>query len=144
MSEARSLEGKVIIISGAGRGIGRDIALECGRAGARVVVNDIGAGLDGEGTDSSPANDVVQQIRDSGGEAVASLDSVAEWESANRIIATALETFGCVDAVVNNAGILRDRFFFNMNPEEWKAVIDVHLNGAFFMSRAAAPHMKKQ
>ena len=77
MSEARSLEGKVIIISGAGRGIGRDIALECGRAGARVVVNDIGAGLDGEGTDSSPANDVVQQIRDSGGEAVASLDSVA-------------------------------------------------------------------
>lgn len=144
MSEARSLEGKVIVISGAGRGIGRDIALECGRAGARVVVNDIGAGLDGEGTDSSPANDVVQQIKDSGGEAVASLDSVAEWESANRIISIALDTFGRVDAVVNNAGILRDRFFFNMNPEEWKAVIDVHLNGAFFMSRAAAPHMKKQ
>lgn len=144
MGESRSLEGKVIVISGAGRGIGREIALECGRAGARVVVNDIGAGLDGEGTDSSPASEVVQLIKDAGGEAVASLDSVAEWESANRIITTALDTFGRVDAVVNNAGILRDRFFFNMNPEEWKAVIDVHLNGAFFMSRAAAPHMKKQ
>ena len=144
MADSRSLEGKVIVISGAGRGIGREIALECGRAGARVVVNDIGTGLDGEGTDSFPANDVVQLIKDVGGEAVASLDSVAGWDSANRIIGAALDNFGCVDAVVNNAGILRDRFFFNMNPEEWKAVIDVHLNGAFFMSRAAAAHMKKQ
>ena len=141
---AMSLEEKVIVISGAGRGIGREIALEAGRAGAHVVVNDIGAALDGEGADNTPADDVVQIIRDAGGSAVASHDSVAEWDSANRIISCALDTFGRVDAVVNNAGILRDRFFFNMNPEEWKSVIDVHLNGAFYMSRAAAPHMKKQ
>ena len=139
-----ALEGKVIVISGAGRGIGRAIALECGRGGAHVVVNDIGAALDGEGTDKTPADDVVQAIKDAGGTATASHDSVAEWDSANRIISVALDTYGRIDAVVNNAGILRDRFFFNMQPEEWKAVIDVHLNGAFYMSRAAAPHMKKQ
>jgi len=140
----QALEGKVVVISGAGRGIGREIALECGSGGAHVVVNDLGAELDGEGTDTTPANDVVQAIRDAGGTATASHDSVAEWDSANRIISVALDTYGRVDAVVNNAGILRDKFFFNMNPEEWKAVIDVHLNGAFYMSRAAAPHMRKQ
>ncbi len=144
MPEHEALRGKVVIISGAGRGIGREIALECARGGAHVVVNDIGAALDGGGTDTTPADDVVQKIRHAGGTAVPSHDSVADWDSAKRIISQALDSFGRVDAVVNNAGILRDRFFFNMDPEEWKAVVDVHLNGAFFMSRAAAPHMKKQ
>jgi len=139
-----ALAGKVIVISGAGRGIGREIALECGRGGAQVLVNDLGSALDGEGADTAPADDVVQAIRDAGGTAIANHDSVADWNSANRIISAALDTFGRVDAVVNNAGILRDKFFFNMDPEEWKAIIDVHLNGAFYMSRAAAPHMRKQ
>ena len=138
------LQDKVVIVTGAGRGIGRDFALDLARHGARVVVNDIGASVTGEGLDSSPAESVVQEIVAAGGQAIANTDSVADWDSAQRIIQAALDGFGRVDAVVNNAGILRDRFFFNMEPEEWRAVIDVHLNGAFYVSRAAAPHFRAQ
>jgi len=138
------LEGKVVIVTGAGGGIGRDFAIAMAAHGARVVVNDIGASVSGEGKDAGPAQRVVDEIQANGGSAVASADSVADWESANRIVRTAIERFGRVDAVVNNAGILRDRFFFNMSVEEWRAVIDVHLNGTFYVSRAAAPHFKSQ
>ena len=132
------LDGKVIIVTGAGRGIGRDIAMLAAAEGAQVVVNDPGVSESGAGHDDGPAMQVVNEIRAAGGSAVASTDSVAEWESANRIIKTATDAFGTLHAVVNNAGILRDRIFHNMSVEEWKAVIDVHLNGSFFMSRAAA------
>jgi NAD(P)-dependent dehydrogenase (short-subunit alcohol dehydrogenase family) len=138
------LAGKAVVVTGAGGGIGRDFALAMAAAGARVVVNDIGASVKGEGRDAGPAQRVVDEIRSRGGTAVANTDSVAEWESANSIVKTAIEAFGRLDAVVNNAGILRDRFFFNMSPEEWRAVIDVHLNGSFYVARAAAPHFKSQ
>lgn len=138
------LREKVVIVTGAGGGIGRDLARAMAAAGAKVVVNDIGASVHGEGRDAGPAQKVVDEIKGIGGTAVASTDSVAEWESANRIIQTAIDTFGRIDAVVNNAGILRDRFFFNMSVEEWRAVIDVHLNGTFYVSRAAAPYFKSQ
>lgn len=136
------LQDKVIVVTGAGRGIGREFALETARRGARVVVNDLGTGLHGEGEGATPADEVVDEIRAAGGEAVASYDSVADWSSAQRIVQVAMDNWGRIDGVVNNAGILRDRFFFNMDPEEWKAVIDVHLNGSFYVSRAAAPHFK--
>ena len=132
------LDGKVVIVTGAGRGIGRDIALLAAGEGAKVVVNDPGVSASGEGHDEGPAAQVVAEIRAAGGSAVANTDSVAEWESANRIIKTATETFGTLHAVVNNAGILRDRIFHNMSVQEWKAVIDVHLHGSFYMARAAA------
>jgi NAD(P)-dependent dehydrogenase (short-subunit alcohol dehydrogenase family) len=138
------LEGKVALVTGAGGGIGRDFALALAAAGARVVVNDIGTSVKGEGRDTGPAQKVADEIRAAGGSAVASTDSVAEWESANRIVQCALDCFDRLDVVVNNAGILRDRFFFNMSVEEWRAVIDVHLNGSFYVSRAAAPHFKSQ
>ena len=138
------LQDKVVVVTGAGRGIGRDFALEMARQGARVVVNDLGTSVTGAPDGSTPAMDVVGEIKAAGGEAVASAASVASWESAQEIIAAALDTWGRVDAVVNNAGILRDRFFFNMEPEEWRAVIDVHLNGSFYVSRAAAPYFKAQ
>ena len=142
------LEGKAVVVTGAGGGIGRDFALAMAAAGARVVVNDIGTSVKGEGRDAGPAQKVVDEINEKygarGGVAVANTDSVADWESANRIVAQAVEAFGRIDVVVNNAGILRDRFFFNMSPEEWRAVLDVHLNGSFYVSRAAAPHFKSQ
>jgi NAD(P)-dependent dehydrogenase (short-subunit alcohol dehydrogenase family) len=142
------LEGKAVVVTGAGGGIGRDFALAMAAAGAKVLVNDIGSSVKGEGRDAGPAQQVVDEINEKfaarGGIAVANTDSVAEWESANNLIRTAVEAFGRIDAVVNNAGILRDRFFFNMSPEEWRAVIDVHLNGSFYVSRAAAPHFKSQ
>jgi NAD(P)-dependent dehydrogenase (short-subunit alcohol dehydrogenase family) len=112
--------------------------------GAKVVVNDLGASVSGEGKDAGPAQKVVDEIKAKGGTAVASTDSVADWEAANRIVKTAIDSFGRIDVVVNNAGILRDRFFFNMSVEEWRTVIDVHLNGSFYVSRAAAPHFKLQ
>jgi NAD(P)-dependent dehydrogenase (short-subunit alcohol dehydrogenase family) len=132
------LDGKSIIVTGAGRGIGRDIAMLAAAEGAKVVVNDPGVSAAGSGHDDGPAMQVVNEIRAAGGTAVANTDSVAEWESANRIIKTATDAFGTLDAVVNNAGILRDRIFHNMSVEEWKAVIDVHLHGSFYMARAAA------
>lgn len=139
---SRALEGKAIIVTGAGRGIGRELALEIGRRGGKVVVNDLGTSVGGEGSDTAPAEEVVAEIRSAGGEAVACFDSVSDWQSANRIIGAAMDTYGRLDGVVNNAGILRDRFFFNMDPDEWRAVIDVHLHGSFFISRAAAPHFR--
>ena len=137
----KSLAGKVVVVTGAGGGIGRDFALAFAAAGAKVVVNDIGTSVKGEGRDASPAQKVADEI---GKNAIANTDSVADWESANRIIKAAVDAFGRIDVVVNNAGILRDRFFFNMSVEEWRAVIDVHLNGSFYVSRAAAPHFKSQ
>jgi len=138
------LEGKVVIVTGAGGGIGRDFALAMAERGAKVVVNDLGASVSGEGKDAGPAQKVVDEIKAKGGAAVANTDSVADWEAANRIVKTAIDAFGRIDCVVNNAGILRDRFFFNMSIEEWKAVIDVHLNGSFYVARAAAPYFKSQ
>jgi NAD(P)-dependent dehydrogenase (short-subunit alcohol dehydrogenase family) len=140
----KQLEGKSIVVTGAGGGIGRDFALAMAAAGASVLVNDIGTSVKGEGRDAGPAQKVVDEIRAAGGKAAASTDSVAEWESANRIVQAALDAFGRLDVVVNNAGILRDRFFFNMSVEEWRTVVDVHLNGSFYVSRAAAPHFKSQ
>ena len=140
----KSLQGKCVVVTGAGGGIGRDFALAMAAAGAKVLVNDLGTSVKGEGSDTAPAQKVVDEIRAKGGTAAANTDSVADWESANRIISAAVEAFGRIDVVVNNAGILRDRFFFNMSVEEWRAVIDVHLNGSFYVSRAAAPHFKSQ
>jgi NAD(P)-dependent dehydrogenase (short-subunit alcohol dehydrogenase family) len=139
-----SLEGKVAAVTGAGRGLGREFALALAAAGAKVVVNDVGTSLGGEGEDAGPAQEVVAEITAAGGEAVANTGSVAEWESAQRIVGDALENFGRIDTVVNNAGIVRDKFFFNMDVADWRAVIDVHLHGTFHVSRAAAPHFKEQ
>jgi NAD(P)-dependent dehydrogenase (short-subunit alcohol dehydrogenase family) len=144
MHKGTMLEGKVAVITGSGRGIGRDIALQMSAQGARIVVNDIGASVSGEGNDASPGQQVVDEIKAAGGQAALSTDSVSEWNSANRIIQCAVDTFGRIDIVVNNAGILRDRMFFTMSVDEWKAVVDVHLNGCFYVSRAAAPHFKTQ
>jgi len=141
---ADMMKGKVVVITGAGGGIGRDFALLMAAEGARVVVNDIGTSVTGEGTDPGPAQKVVDEIRAKGGEAVANTESVASWVSANAIIKTAIDNFGRIDCVINNAGILRDRMFFRMNPEEWEAVINVHLNGSFYVSRAAATYFKEQ
>jgi len=138
------LQGKVVVVTGAGRGIGRDFALAMAASGAKVVVNDVGASVGGEGEDAGPAQEVVKEIASAGGDAVANTDSVADWDAANRIIQTALDTYSRLDCVINNAGILRDRFFFNMSVAEWKAVIDVHLNGSFYVARAAAPHFRSQ
>ena len=138
------LQDKVVVVTGAGGGIGRDFAHAMAAQGAKVVVNDIGTSVSGEGRNEGPAQKVVDEIKAAGGAAVASTDSVSEWESANRIVKTAIDAYGRIDCVVNNAGILRDRFFFNMSVEEWKAVIDVHLNGSFYVARAAAPYFKSQ
>jgi NAD(P)-dependent dehydrogenase (short-subunit alcohol dehydrogenase family) len=138
------VEGKVVVVTGAGGGIGRDIALAMASHGAKVVVNDIGAALDGEGGSAGPAQQVVDEIRAAGGQAVPNTDSVADAASAARIVECAVESFGRIDAVINNAGILRDRFFHKMSVDEWDAVIKVHLYGAYYVSRAAATHFKEQ
>ena len=138
------LQNKVAIVTGAGRGIGREIALLLAKEGAKVVVNDLGGGSDGQGNNSKVADEVVQEIKQLGGEAVASYDSVSHYECATKIVETALSSFGRLDIVVNNAGILRDRMLFKMSEEEWDAVIAVHLKGSFNMTRAAAPYFKEQ
>ncbi len=138
------VQGKVVVITGAGGGIGRDFALSFAREGAKVVVNDIGASVSGEGGSAGPAQAVVDEIKALGGEAVANTDSVSEALSAGKIIQTAMDNFGRIDVVVNNAGILRDRFFHKMSLDEWDAVIKVHLYGAYYVSRAAATHFKEQ
>jgi len=124
---ARLCEGKIAIVTGAGRGIGREHALSLAAQGAKVVVNDLGGNIDGSGGDLSPAEQVVQEIKGMGGEAVANGDSVSDWAGAERLINTAIETFGDLNIVVNNAGILRDRMLFSMSEAEWDAVINVHL-----------------
>ncbi len=144
MAQGNMLEGKVVLVTGAGGGIGRDIALQCAAQGARVVVNDLGASVSGEGGDAGPAQRVVEEIRSAGGEATANTDSVSEVASANRIVQTAMDVFGRIDGVVNNAGILRDRFFHKMSVDEFDTVIKVHLYGGFYVSRAAATHFKEQ
>jgi NAD(P)-dependent dehydrogenase (short-subunit alcohol dehydrogenase family) len=136
------LKDKVIVVTGAGRGIGRAVALEAARQGAKVVVNDLGGSADGEGGDRAPAEEVVAEIEALGGEAFADFHSVAEWDSAHRIIGAALDRFGRLDGVVNNAGILRDRIFHKMTEADFDAVIAVHLKGSFNVARAAAPHFR--
>ncbi|AMG37062.1 SDR family NAD(P)-dependent oxidoreductase [Achromobacter xylosoxidans] len=138
------VSGKVVVVTGAGGGIGRGIALAMAQAGAKVVVNDIGVSLTGEGGGEGPAHAVAREIAAAGGQAVANTDSVAAYDSASRVIQTAIDAFGRVNAVINNAGNLRDRVFHKMSEEEWRQVIDVHLNGSFFMSRAAAPYFREQ
>ena len=137
-------EGRVAIVTGAGRGIGREHALSLAAQGAKVVVNDLGGNVDGTGGDLSPAQQVVEEIKGMGGEAVANGDSVASWDGAQRLVNTAIETFGDLHAVVNNAGILRDRMLTNMTEEEWDAVINVHLKGTFAPSRWAAAYWREQ
>lgn len=135
---------KVAVITGAGRGIGREIALLMARHGAKVVVNDLGGNERGEGGDQKVADEVVAEIQKAGGEAVANYDSVATMAGAQRIVDTAVQNFGRIDILVNNAGILRDRMIFNMSEEEWDAVLAVHLKGTFACIRAATPLMRQQ
>ncbi len=124
-------EGRVAIITGAGRGIGREHALLLAHHGAKVVVNDLGGSMDGEGNDQGPAQDVVDEIVAMGGEAIANSDDISDWDGAERFVQTAIDTFGGLDIVINNAGILRDRMLTNMTEAEWDAVIKVHLKGTF-------------
>jgi len=140
----RLLENKVVIVTGAGRGIGRAIALAMAAEGARVVVNDIGTSESGKGQDSSPAESVVREIRSAGGEAVASCEDITSWSKAHQIVQLAVDTFGRVDGIVNNAGIVRDVIFHKMTEADFDAVIAVHLKGSFNLSRAAAPHLRAQ
>ena len=137
-------EGRVAIVTGAGRGIGREHALSLARQGAKVVVNDLGAAVDGTGGDVSPAEEVVNEIKAMGGEAIANGDNVADWEGAQRLINSAIETFGDLHALVNNAGILRDRMLANMTEQEWDAVINVHLKGTFAPSRWAVAYWRER
>jgi NAD(P)-dependent dehydrogenase (short-subunit alcohol dehydrogenase family) len=138
------LSERVAVVTGAARGIGREIALLMAQHGARVVVNDFGGSESGVGTATGPADDVVREIKALGGQAAASYDSVATMSGGARIVQAALDHFGRVDIVVNNAGILRDRMIFNMTEEEWDTVVGTHLKGGFAVTRAAAPHMKEQ
>ncbi|MGE0058913.1 MAG: SDR family NAD(P)-dependent oxidoreductase [Dehalococcoidia bacterium] len=138
------LEGKVAVVTGSGRGIGRGIALLMAAEGARVVVNDPGVSLDGSGTDNGPAAEVVAEIEKAGGTAVANFDSVATLVGGENMIKQALDTWGKLDIVVNVAGILRDRMIFNMSPEEWQAVLDVHLKGHFNTIKPASILMRQQ
>lgn len=145
----RMMEGKVVVVTGAGGGIGREIALQLAAEGAKVVVNDIGVALNGDNLSAdeapvAPADGVVAEIRAAGGTAVANFDSVAVHASANAIIQCAMDEFGRIDGVVNNAGNLRDRSFHKMSEDEWRSVIAVHLDGTFFVSRSAAAHFREQ
>jgi NAD(P)-dependent dehydrogenase (short-subunit alcohol dehydrogenase family) len=135
-------EGRVAVVTGAGRGIGREYALLLAHHGAKVVVNDFGGAMDGEGTDQGPAQDVVDEIKAMGGEAIANTDDISDWDGAERFIRSAIDTFGGLDIVINNAGILRDRMLTNMTEAEWDAVIKVHLKGTFAPARHAAAYWR--
>lgn len=139
-----ALDGRVAIITGAGRGLGREHALLFAEEGAKVVVNDLGGDIHGEGADRAPAQQVVDEIEKLGGEAVANVDNVAEWDGAERLIKAALDAFGQLHVLVNNAGILRDRVLVNMTELEWDAVINVHLKGHFCPTRHAAAYWREQ
>jgi len=138
------LKGKVAIVTGSGRGIGRAEAMALAAEGARVVVNDLGAASDGSGNSASPAEEVCQEIKKLGGEAVPNFDSVATWAGGENIVKTAIDKFGRIDILVNNAGILRDRMLFNMTEEEWDIILKIHLYGHFYCARAASPYMRQQ
>ncbi len=138
------LEGKVAVVTGGGRGVGRAVCIALAQAGAKVVVNDLGATLDGQASGEQPADEVVAAIRALGGEAVTDGGSVADWSAAHAMVTRAVDTFGRIDIVVNNAGILRDVMFHRMSEAEFDAVVAVHLKGSFNVSRAAAPHFKAQ
>jgi NAD(P)-dependent dehydrogenase (short-subunit alcohol dehydrogenase family) len=137
------LDGRVAIVTGAGRGIGREHALSLARHGGKVVVNDLGGSTDGSGADIGPAHDVVAEIVAMGGEAVANGDDVSDWEGARRLVQTAVDAFGRLDVLVNNAGILRDRMLVSMSEQEWDAVIKVHLKGTAAPSHHAANHWRE-
>lgn len=137
-------EGRVVIVTGAGRGIGAAHALEFARQGARVVVNDIGGALDGSGIDITPAQDIVDRIRAAGGEAIASYDDVTDWDASAQLVRAAVDTFGGLDTIVNNAGAVRDRMFVNMSPDEWDAAIRINLRGHFCPARHAAAYWRDQ
>ena len=139
-----ALEGRVAIITGAGRGIGREHALLFAAEGAKVVINDLGAANDGSGADVTPAEEVAAEIRAKGGEAISNGDDVADWEGAQRLVNAAISTFGTLDILVNNAGILRDRVIVNMTEQEWDAVIAVHLKGHFAPTRWAAAYWREE
>src|SRR5688572_3469271 len=135
-------EGRVAIVTGAGRGLGRAHALELARQGAKVVVNDLGAELDGRGRSSGPADEVVAEIVAMGGQAISNADDIADFAGAERLVKSAVERFGRLDAVVNNAGFLRDRMFVSTSEEEWDAVIRVHMKGHFCVSRHACAYWR--
>jgi NAD(P)-dependent dehydrogenase (short-subunit alcohol dehydrogenase family) len=137
-------DGRVVIVTGAGRGLGRAHALAFAREGAKVVVNDLGVAADGSGADRTPAQQVVDEIRAAGGEAVTNASDVADFEQAGRLVAAALEAFGRLDVVVNNAGFVRDRMFVSCSEEEWDAVVRVHLRGHFCVSRRACDHWRAE
>ena len=139
-----ALEGKVAIVTGAGRGIGRGEALLLAEQGAKVVVNDLGGEWDGTGADDRPAQQVVDEIKAAGGEAAANYDNVADWSGAERLVRQAIDTFGTLDVLVNNAGILRDRMLFNMSEAEWDAVITVHLKGHAAPTRHACGYWRER
>ena len=138
------VQDKVAIVTGAGRGIGRAIAMLMAQEGAKVLVNDVGASLDGSGADTGPAQQVVDEIKQAGGQAIASTLSIGEPQNADKIVQAALDAFGRVDILVNNAGILRDKIFHRMSWSDWSDVISVHLHGSFSMSRACATHFREQ
>lgn len=141
---SRLCEGRVAIVTGAGRGVGRAYALMLAKHGAKVVVNDLGSAPDGSGTDTTPAEEVVREIKRDGGEAIINTANVADWKATESMVQQAVETFGRLDVLVNNAGILRDRMLINMTEEDWETVTSVHLKGTFFPTRHAANYWRAQ
>ncbi|MGH2725760.1 MAG: SDR family NAD(P)-dependent oxidoreductase, partial [Actinomycetota bacterium] len=138
------LDGKVAIVTGAGHGIGRGEALELAAEGAKVVVNDLGSAVTGEGADARPAEEVAELIRARGGEAVTSFDDVADWTDAQNLVRSSIDAFGRLDVVVNNAGILRDRMIFNMTEGDWDSVVRVHLKGTFAVTHHACVYWREE